>query len=290
MNESVSGPKGRAPRRRLLRRFRYSLRGLLLVVTVAAIALGWYCHRAREQKRAVESIKALGGHVFYHGGEKNTPAWLWRLSRLVGQDWLLSVTAVNLSRADVEKGDLECLKCLPRLKRLWLSQTGITDARLEPVASLRNLRFLHLHRTCVTDAGLARIARLKKLESLYLSNTQVTDAGVRYLKDLSAIRCLHLAETSVTEKSLPHLRGLKNLRTLDLRETQVAGPELAGLAELANLEYLLLSNTPVCDEDIEPLKQLHGATISLGGTQVSEHGLSSLGKRVGPAYTVVIVP
>ncbi len=59
------------------------------------------------------------------------------------------------------------------------------------------------------------------------------------------------------------------------------------MGRLGKLEELYLGNTQVTDEDLE---QLHGVLILLMGTQVSEDGLNSLGKRTGPANTAVIVP
>ncbi len=63
MSASQTSPKQSKPVRR---RLRYSLRTLLLLVTVICLLLGYQVHRARQQIRAVEEIEGLGGIVWYN--------------------------------------------------------------------------------------------------------------------------------------------------------------------------------------------------------------------------------
>ena len=51
--------------------FQFSLRGLLVLLTVFAIGLGWKVERARKQYRAIEAIEKVGGAVLY--GSHGTP-------------------------------------------------------------------------------------------------------------------------------------------------------------------------------------------------------------------------
>lgn len=49
----------------LLRRFRFSLAGLLVVVTALCLVLGFQVSKTRRQQQAVAAIEALGGEVEY---------------------------------------------------------------------------------------------------------------------------------------------------------------------------------------------------------------------------------
>lgn len=50
------------------RRFRFSLRTLLIVVVVLGVVLGWFAFKMRKaerQRKAVEAIREAGGVVIY---------------------------------------------------------------------------------------------------------------------------------------------------------------------------------------------------------------------------------
>ena len=50
------------PRRRWLQ---FSLRTLMLASLLVALGLGYFCDRAQSQRKAVASLKALGGSIEY---------------------------------------------------------------------------------------------------------------------------------------------------------------------------------------------------------------------------------
>ena len=83
--------------------YRFSRRSLLLSLAACSLVCIWFgvtMQRASQQKRAVESIKKLGGSVLYGyemdasgspipGAEPLTPAWL---RRLFGDDFFANVS------------------------------------------------------------------------------------------------------------------------------------------------------------------------------------------------------
>lgn len=52
----------------------FSLRGLLIVLTIGCMWLGWEVERARRQHRAIDAIENVGGVVLY-GPRRNPDAW-----------------------------------------------------------------------------------------------------------------------------------------------------------------------------------------------------------------------
>ena len=120
----------------------FSVRGLVVLVLLIAVVLGWIVHRAHVQRDAVAAIKQAGGSVLYDwqykdgrrvdGGRPAGPKWL-------GPDYFDTVT--------------------------W-AEAGpkASDPELAHIGRLTRLAFLNFSDApAVTDAGLAHLAGLTQL-------------------------------------------------------------------------------------------------------------------------------
>jgi len=193
---SVADPQPTAPKPKL-RWFQYSLRTLLVVVTLFAIPCSWLAvkrQQARREREIATEIEKMGGTMILWS-EPSAPAWL---RRLLGDDFSSHVRRVVL-----------------------LGGLKITDARLEHLEGLNYLQTLYLNAPQTTDAGLEHLKGLSQLQVLSLFNTKVTDAGLEYLKGLSQLQWLNLDYTHVTDAGLEHLKGLSQLKELYLGQTKV---------------------------------------------------------------------
>ena len=202
-----------------LRWFQYSLRTLLVFVTLCAIACSWLAvkmQQAKRQREAAAAIKKLGGMVEW--SDPSGPAWL---RSLLGDDFYRSVFRVSWQGTKVTDAGLEHLKGLNQLQYLDLTQAKVTDAGLKNLKGLNKLLHLSLISTGVTDAGLDNLKGLGQLKSLYLGGTQVTDAGLEKLKGLNELKKLDLWGAQVTDAGLEHLKGLNQLLVLKLNQTKV---------------------------------------------------------------------
>jgi hypothetical protein len=88
-----------------------------------------------------------------------------------------------------------------------------------------------LNDTPVTDADLESLGQLAQLKSLYLGRTNITDAGLAHLQHLTPLQTLGLNNTAITDKGLEHLQGLKQLKTLNLHETAATSAGVAALQQ-----------------------------------------------------------
>jgi hypothetical protein len=153
--------------------YQYSLRTLLVLVTLFAVACSWFAvkmEQARRQREVVEAIRRSSGSVFYDyekilyedtihksgspiwPSEPPSPAWL---RSIVGIDFFHNVTTAFV----FYDNGLDRLEDLPRLRALYLEGAGITDRSID------------------------QLKRLPRLERLYLSDTKITDAAVNDLQN-----------------------------------------------------------------------------------------------------------
>jgi len=276
-------------RRRHWRQF--SLRGLLVLVSAAAVFLAWFAWRLREarvQDTAAEEIVRAGGEVaysdqFYGGVSRLTPyAPKPRfvgdlLRRMFGGDPTRKLVSVKLfnneSAALISKNGLHDL----RIVRLE-GGASITDEALPHLAKCKELRVLYLDGAAITDQGLVPIGNLRKLEELWLENTRVSDSTMALLAHLPALNCLDLCNTAVTDKGLKeialmpaltrldldgdritddgvrHLQSSRSLWLLWLGELASANLDLAVAADIPPLESLTLTGSLITDERVERLK------------------------------------
>ncbi len=128
------------------RRFKISLRTLMILILVLGIGLGWQVNKAREQLAAVAAVEKKGGwaHFDYEfvngkltsGREPRAPRWL---RSLIGDVFFREITQVSLvyddstgTRFDNQNHE-PCDDLLARLAR----QTGLKSLLLQSSAACR---------------------------------------------------------------------------------------------------------------------------------------------------------
>ena len=190
--------------------FQYSVRTLLVLVTVAAVPCSWVAvktQQARRERAIAPAIERIGGTAVW--ATPSGPAWL---RKLLGDDQFTSVDIVRLQNPGITDADLKCLDGLRRLRQLDLYGTRITDAGMQHVKGLSQLEGLYLNGTRVTDVGLQSPKGLGHLQVLQVGGTQVTDIGLKHLREMSQLQALDLAGTKVTDAGLENLEGLSQLQ------------------------------------------------------------------------------
>ena len=151
-----------------LRWFQFSLRSLLVFVTLCALPCSWLAMKKYQVDRQREAMTAIrkpgrGASVLWESVPRR-PTWL---SRLLGDDFYGHVAGVDLTFFcfDVGDDDLAILEGLDQLRSPRLTATKLHGTGLKHIAGLSQLRELILIQTRVTDAGLENLRNLNNLKS-----------------------------------------------------------------------------------------------------------------------------
>ena len=261
--------------------FRFSLRMLLLVVTVLCVWLGFKVNAARRQREAVMAILKAGGTVTFSyqcvpvrgnpdalsldpNALPNAPAWL---RACLGDDFFRNADEVILNGRAISEEDLAQPMNLSGLWYLFLTdvkivrvdsdnQRLIQDADLIGLGQLGELRRLALGKADINGFGLASLVNLKHLKSLNVVNTHVDDSGMESIGRIVPLADLNLGGTRISDSGLKQLRSLTNLKALNLWGTDVSDVGLEYLKVLTNLSDLDLSGTRVTAEGVRELQKV----------------------------------
>jgi Leucine-rich repeat (LRR) protein len=275
---STNDAKALTTRRRRFCLLRFSLRSLLVAVTLLAMALGWFIYWREGKRReaaAGDWVLNHGGTIAeFHSGEATNPPWWVRcLAETLPDRCLRTVTYVDFLK-DPSDADLAVLRDLPNLKQLNLNNAArVTPARLAPLAKMRNLEVLYLMKTPVGDEGLAHARNLHSLKELWIEETGITDGSVPWIASNPQLTHLDLDGAQITDKSAPILAKLRNLEVLALRDTQITSRGLAEIAKLPRLMHLYLLRTAVDDEGLQHLAKVESLnTLDVRLTRVTAAG------------------
>lgn len=167
MSTTTQAPK---PKRR---RYQFSLRTLLLVITVATVAFGGWVHfmrqRAQANRKRVAVIEEAVAALQELGGEVTSD-----YEKLRPRTWL--------EKQFDDPGDADDPVRILKVTQATHFNTSVSDADLNCLEGLTDLQVLALFGTRVTDAGIEQLKGLTELEILYLEGTRVTDEGVKKLR------------------------------------------------------------------------------------------------------------
>ena len=242
-----------------MRRFRFSLRILLVLVLLVAVLLalgGKRILEARNQRQLITLIQSYGGENYH---ERNFRDGCERTIRfpnmefsptLPGPDWLRRRIGdeyfVEVAEAFFDKSSHRVLD-----DATFHQFVGVIRSQNLPTP--RGLVFADLP---ITDAALQELSVFTDLTSLHIINCpRVTDSGLEYVESLNKLRRLDLRGTSITDDGLARLSKLRDLRELSLKRTAVTDDGLSHLEGLTALQWLVLGDTSVTIDAIRKLRQ-----------------------------------
>src|SRR5260370_30266203 len=141
--------------------------------------------------------------------------WVDTLGGRVDRDAAGEIVAVHLRGTWVSDTELLDLARLPKLERLDLSHTRITDEGLLHLKPARQIKDLNLYYAeQVTDQGITAIREWKHLKRLNLRGTRVSDGSLAIVGGLTQLEALDIADTQFTDNGLDALVPLTPLSEL----------------------------------------------------------------------------
>lgn len=287
--------------RGIRRAMRYSLRGLLALVLVCAVASYRVHLQIRSYQKQQKALARLNRESARCKVREATPKWLWR--RLVpgAFPWAGDVTEVKITVNPEESDVLRCLADLENLEHLEVFGEGGSDEIFaEALAPLRRLRVVMINSPTIGDRGFRGLAGCNDLEFLYLphanisdtamqtlhgfprlrkldlSRTSVTDAGFEPIVSLSNLHSLRLPET-VTSKSFEKLRVMPGLYTLEIRLRELSDGDLSALQNLPNLHQLEVRGRGFTRESVASVSKLRSLkSLTINDADIGVDDLSAL--------------
>lgn len=278
VNMDISATAAQSPRK--IRWWQFSLRQMIVWVTILGIALGWLGNeilRARRQEEIVAAIQRLGGQARYNydplelRGTRphKRPRERW-LTVLIGPDLFAHVAGVYFGEnTSVKDDDLKFLAELPRLRAVELFGPGITDETLQHLSHALYLRGLHLDDTLCTTGAVSRLPSARSLEYFTLLGLTANDANMPALQAMPNLRSLNLCSFSrsqgllraVTDDGLRHIAQLDKLEALYLDGADITNDGLRHLRGLNRLTGLSMDSPNVTDAGMEHLAELATLTF-----------------------------
>jgi hypothetical protein len=156
--------------------YQFSLRSLLAVILLCAIALGWVAWKLQQKDRerqAMADIRRQGGFANYQYGDRGkAPLGLGWTKWFLGDNFYDRVEDVGFDQD--------------------------TKANIRPPKDLCDVKSLELTSAQVRDEDLYYVRHLSDLEIVWLTNNPVTDDGLLHLKGLVNLTLLHLGHSEVT--------------------------------------------------------------------------------------------
>lgn len=135
---------------------------------------------------------------------------------------------VDFAAPATTMGDADVKELLAPLREhvaeLSLSRTIITDAVLTSISDMPRLRRLDLRSTAITDAGLDKLRGHETLQELVLAQTKLTDAALESLLDLPALQKVWLWQAGISPEGLAQLRAARPQLMVDAGDAASAVP------------------------------------------------------------------
>jgi hypothetical protein len=237
----MTPPGPPTPRRWL----RFSLRGAMLLMLLAALLLAWKVNQVSAKRRAVAEIERVGGQVVFF--EPWGPVWL---HQLIGEDYFADVQEVELLEKDgtdvrrirvgpVTDEHLASIGRFPRVSVVKVGGSQITDEGIRQLVSAKSITDLTVtgmntrtgdEPSKITDEGVLHLTTLPRLEKLTFG---FGEAGLKNFARLSTLVDLWVSVPTLGDGGIDPIFELENLKDLRVSSNDPAFPDLKRIEQIS---------------------------------------------------------
>lgn len=288
---------------------RFTLRFLLLVVTVLALVLAYIgnlWHRVKQQRVVVAQIEAAGGlssydyqflteaNLEYALDAKQSPRWINRISidepaaALQSRYREDSTGQVVEEQVETPPGPWLIRRALGNdtfsyvetVSFVWTEEPGTLDPHI--LLQLPRLKVVVLRGKQVSDEWLSCVAQLPELRGLALygdSQSTATAAGIAQLRGAKHLESLSLSGEWLTDSNTFGVRELTHLRAIEIaRAPNVTSAIFTNFDDLTALHQLVvLQAKSVDDQHTRELRRLQNLrALWLQGTSITDESVAHI--------------
>src|SRR5687768_6661225 len=214
-------------RQRSIRRlFQFSVKSVLVLMTLLCIGLGTWTYRSQRQLFAVEAITNAGGEFCYSyqarpssSGigktysfqvEPAAPGWL---RNLIGDHYFITpLKLVIRKQREIDPNCLAHLKALPHLEEMWFNDVALDDADLASLKHLRKLKILTFGAGTLSGSAPPRnfdfLRHLRQLVWLTLSDSEFGDRDAAHIAQTSTLKQLYLYDSAIGDAGMTQIQHL----------------------------------------------------------------------------------
>lgn len=245
----------------LLRRFKFGLKTLLVLILATGSVLGFVSWEIRQGNRtslAVANLRRNGSVLRYEWQvslhEYAESGRVYALERwdpspccfgIMGDGFLAGVAMLKSSDCEIDGSWIDNVRDLPKLEMIELHGCKITSPEWSRTPSFPDIKYLviqdseidpatspffdrfpgvevaDLGGTSISDMQLAEVVALPKLRVLNLSRQTLTIEKTTLILESSGLAYLYLHDSSVSDEALLRLSGHPSLQLLSLLGTDI---------------------------------------------------------------------
>lgn len=257
-NESTKKPK-----RRWLS---FGLRGLLILVLLLSLPMGWIArdvYRAQRESEVVAAIEKAGGYASYNyhenvmWAEPPEPSGPWILRKLFGEHIHSYVTDVAGMEPEQFNTVVPMLAACRRLESLELPVGELSDESIDTITQMPRLKDLVLFGTSVSPEQMQELTQVSTLTSITLKGPAATDLHLELLPRFPALEEVSLYETTITDRGMKSLGQLPELKSLEIEQApEVTNAGFAALSNCQKLTYIYAIGINVDEGCVDTLKSI----------------------------------
>lgn len=244
-----------------------SLRGLMILVLLLSLPMGWIARdvvRAQREANVISAIENAGGFASFQYqsvinlSETPEPPGPWILRRLFGDHLHAHIDYVSLYEPEGVDSIVPQLVHFHRLEFLSLPEAPLNDRSVEVISQLPTLRELDLSKVELTIEQMRVVLKAPQLKSIWLSNDLASDEVLELLPTFAPqLEEINLAETTITDVGMHSLGRLPHLTYVDIEGApEVTNRGLASLADCQKLVSFNASATSIDEGCLDTLQKL----------------------------------